>query len=281
MMYEEVMDKYGFIPANHVKPIEFEVLLNGIYDAKGRKIPGHKAVVRGDTGDTLAVHSEKYSLVPYQVHFDAFEKAIAKSGLDATNMRIGTDLTNNGARIFRQYLFPDHAVMVDSRYHGNRPIALRILMFDSYDGSSAFWGKSGAFDFVCANQSVSGKEADSIRFKHVGEMEAKIDAAAEQLTYAAQRFYEETKRLDAWPQIDLKNIEFSELVDSLPQSNKTLIDNLTADFARIDGKTLWDGYNLLTRWATHNVPPKTSADRQKRVGELIEGMLWKGLERVG
>src|SRR5580765_448680 len=76
-MYDEVMDKYGFIPANHAKPIEFEVLLNGIYDRQGRKIPGHKAVVRSDTGDTLAVHSDKYSLVPYQVHFDAFEKAIS------------------------------------------------------------------------------------------------------------------------------------------------------------------------------------------------------------
>ena len=280
-MYAEVMDKYGFIPANHVKPIEFEVLLNGIYDAKGRKIPGHKAVVRGDTGDTLAVHSDKYSLTPYQVHFDAFEKAIARSGLDTRNMRIGTDLTNNGARIFRQYLFPDHMVEVDSGRHGMRPVALRILMFDSYDGSSRFWGKCGAFDFVCANQSVSGKEIDSIGFRHVGEMEAKIDAAADQLSGSAQRFVEEMGRLRLWPRIDLKNVEFSELVDAMPQSNKTLVDSLTADFARFDGKNLWDGYNLLTRWATHDLPPRTRADRQKRIGELVEGELWQGLEKVG
>ena len=181
-MYADVMDKYGFIPANHVAPIEFEVLLNGIYDRQGRKIPGHKAVVRSDTGDTLAVHSDKYSLVPYQVHFDAFEKAIAKSGLNTTNLRIGTDLTNNGARIFRQYLFPDHMVEVDLGRHGMRPVAMRIVMFDSYDGSSKFRGMTGAFDFVCANQSVSGKEIDSIGFKHVGEMADKIDAAAEQLS---------------------------------------------------------------------------------------------------
>lgn len=280
-MYADVMDKYGFIPANHVAPIEFEVLLNGIYDRQGRKIPGHKAVVRSDTGDTLAVHSDKYSLVPYQVHFDAFEKAIAKSGLDTTNLRIGTDLTNNGARIFRQYLFPDHMVEVDSGRHGMRPVAMRIVMFDSYDGSSKFRGMTGAFDFVCANQSVSGKEIDSIGFKHVGEMADKIDAAAEQLSGSAQRFIEEMGRLRVWPRIDLKNVEFSELVDAMPQSNKTLVDYLTAEYARFDGKNLWDGYNLLTRWATHELPPKTRADRQKRVGELLEGELWHGLEKVG
>ena len=280
-MYDDVMDKYGFIPANHVAPIDFEVLLNGIYDRQGRKIPGHKAVVRGDTGDTLAVHSDKYSLVPYQVHFDAFEKAIARSGLYAENMRIGTDLTNNGARIFRQYLFPDHKVTIDSRHHGERTVALRIFMFDSYDGSSRFWGKTGAFDFVCANQSVSGKEIDSIGFKHVGDMEAKIDAAAEQLSGSAQRFILEMHRVACWPMIDLKPIEFSELVNEMGQSNKTLVDYMTAEFGRHDGKTLWDAHNLLTRWATHEIPPKTRADRQKRVGELLETELWQGLERIG
>jgi hypothetical protein len=280
-MYDDVMERYGFIPANHVAPIEFEVKLNGIYDAKGRRIPGHKAVVREDTGDTLAVHSDKYSLVPYQVHFDAFEKAIAASALDTTDMRIGTDMTNNGARIFRQYLFPAHMVKVDSRHHGERPVALRIFMFDSYDGSSRFWGKTGAFDFICANQSVSGKEIDSIGFKHTGDMAAKIDAAAEQLTNSAQRFVEEMQRLAEWPLIELKNVEFSELVDALPQSNKTLVDYMTAEYARHDGRTLWDAHNLLTRWATHDIPPKTRADRQRRIGELVEGALWQGLEHVG
>jgi Domain of unknown function (DUF932) len=280
-MYDEVMDKYGFIPANHIKPIDFEVLLNGIYDKQGRRIPGHKAVVRGDTGDTLAVHSDKYSLVPYQVHFDAFEKAIDLSGLDKTGLRIGTDLTNNGARIFRQYLFPAHMVKFDSRYHGERSVALRIVMFDSYDGSSKFRGMAGGFDFVCANESVSGKEIDAIGFKHVGDMETKIADAADRLTGSAERFIEEMNRLQHWPKIGLKSLEFSELVAALPQSNNTLVDAMTAEFARHNGVTLWDAYNLLTRWATHSIPPKTKADRQKRVGELVEGELWQGLERVG
>src|SRR4029077_17492332 len=107
---------------------------------------------------------------------------IELSTLDKTGMRIGTDLTNNGARIFRQYLFPAHMVQFDSRYHGMRSVALRILMFDSYDGSSKFRGMAGGFDFVCANESVSGKEIDTIGFKHVGDMEQKISDAADRLT---------------------------------------------------------------------------------------------------
>ena len=280
MSYDELMSKYGFIPANHVAPINFEVELNGIYDRQGRKIPGHRAVVRSDTGDTLAVHSDKYSLVPYQVHFDAFERAIGQSNLDTTGMRIGTDLTDNGARIFRQYLFPAHHVLVNSG-RGERMVALRILMFDSYDGSAKFRGKAGGFDFVCANESVSGKEIDSIAFMHVGELELKIVAAAQQLTQASERFIESMDRLQRWPAIDLKVIEFSELVADMPQSNKRLVDELTAEFAKHEGRNLWDAHNLLTRWATHGIPPKTKADRQQRIGELAEGELWHGLEKVG
>lgn len=280
MSYAELMDRHGFIPANHVEPIDFTVELNGIYDRQGRRIPGHKAVIRSDTGDTLAVHSDKYSLVPYQVHFDAFEKAIKGSGLRWETMRIGTDLTDNGARIFRQYLFPDHQVTFDSG-RGERTVALRILMFDSYDGSSRFRGMAGAYDFVCANTSVSGKAIDEIGFKHVGDMEIKIDDAALRLTHSAERFIEEMNRLSSWPQITLKPVEFSELVADMPQSNPRLVDQLTAGFSRDEGRNLWDAHNLLTTWATHGIPIKTAADRQKRVGLLVEGALWQGLERVG
>ena len=280
MSYAELMDRHGFIPANHVEPIDFTVELNGIYDRQGRRIPGHKAVIRSDTGDTLAVHSDKYSLVPYQVHFDAFEKAIKGSRLRWETMRIGTDLTDNGARIFRQYLFPDHQVTFDSG-RGERTVALRILMFDSYDGSSRFRGMAGGYDFVCANTSVSGKSIDEIGFKHVGDMADKIDMAAERLTQSADRFIEEMNRLASWPKIGLKTVEFSELVGAMPQSNPRLVDQLTADYARVEGRNLWDAHNLLTTWATHDIPIKTAADRQKRVGLLVEDELWQGLERVG
>src|SRR5262245_10889095 len=177
-MYDDVMDRYGFIPFNHKRPAEFPVQLQDIFDARGQIIPGHKAVMRGDSGDTLAVHSDKYALVPYQQHFDAFEKAIRESALKSDDMRIGTDYADNGAKIFRQYLFPQHTKILNN--HGQeRPIAFRLYMFDSYDGSTAFQGACGFFDFVCANSSIFGEEVDRVRFKHLGDMNGKVEKAAE------------------------------------------------------------------------------------------------------
>jgi hypothetical protein len=190
-------------------------------------------------------------------------------------------MADNGAKCFRQYVFPDHMVEFETGRSGRRRMALSIMMMDSYDGSMRFQGRCGCFDFICCNGVVSGKTIDAIGFKHTGDMEIKIEGAAERLTLAATSFLETMDRYQRWPQIELSSIEFSELVADIPQSNPRLVDQLTAQFARDQGVSLWDAFNLLTTWATHDVPIKTQNDRQKRVGALVEGELWKGLEKVG
>ena len=72
LSYDQMMDKFDFIPFNHQKPNFFPAGTQPIYDADGDVIPGHKCVVRNDTGDVLAVHSDKYSMVPYEEHFQIF-----------------------------------------------------------------------------------------------------------------------------------------------------------------------------------------------------------------
>lgn len=280
-MTESPLEKHGFIPFNQLEPVFFEVVLAPIHDAAGKTIPGYRSVRRLDTGDTLAVHSDKYSLVAYQTHFDAFEAAIQASRLKWDDMLVKTDMADNGAKCFRQYIFPSHQVEIDGRGAGKRLIALSIMMTDSYDGSMRFQGRCGAFDFVCMNGCISGKTIDAVGFKHTGEMEIKIENAAERLTAAADNFLDTAGRYARWPAIELRPIEFSELVGDLPQSNDRLVDQLTAQWSRTECKTLWDAFDLLTTWSTHDIPIKTQADRQKRVAALVEGELWKGLERVG
>jgi len=275
--YSDMMKSYGFVPMNHEKPLWFPVETQPIYDARGKIIPGHQAVVRGDSGDTLAVHTDKYSLVPYQQHFEIFERAIEQSSLDSTDMQVGSDMSDNGAKIFRQYVLPAHTMMLDTASQ-KRPIALRLYMFDSYDGSTAWQGRAGFFDFCCANAAIYGTETASFRFKHLGEMIEKIEHAAAMLTRASETFIEQFPRLQKWPNIHLDTAHFSELIDALPQSNERLIDNLTAEYGRSQYGTLWDAHQLLTSWSTHGIPARTQADRQKRVAALVESSAWRHCE---
>src|SRR5262249_40031569 len=141
-------------PANHAKPQFFPVVARRLFDEKGVELPGYKRIVRDDTGDTLHVATDSYQVVTNEEAFGAFEAAIETSTLDRTDMRIGTDYSGFGVRCFRQYLFPAHRVEIKKGVE----VALRILMMNSYDGSLRFRGQAGAYNFVCANTSVLGKD---------------------------------------------------------------------------------------------------------------------------
>jgi hypothetical protein len=270
--------KYGFIPRNHSKPVFFPINEGKVYDEVGKAIPNHKRIYRGDTGDTLHIATSSYAMVPYERHFEQFEDAIERSALKSDDMLIATDMSDNGARIFRQYLFPSiREEFLDSKglQHG---LALRIVMFDSYNGTSAFVGKTGFFNFVCANEAVMGKSILDVRFKHTGDMENRVQTAAGQLTAAADKFVEDMRRLVAWVKVPMPIDTATFLAEKIPQSNKRLTDELIARFARDRGDTLWDFHQLLSSWSTHDIPVKTKNDRQKRVTDLVEGEHWKMLE---
>ena len=278
LSYEAQMEKFGFVPFDHKEPNFFPVREAEVYDGEGRAVPGYKRIERGDTGDTLHIATSAYSLVPYETHFGQFERAIKASRLPWRTMRIGTDLEKNGSRVFRQYLFPDTTMEIDSG-RGVRHIALRIFMFDSYDGSSALTGRSGFFNFLCCNQAIMGTTIADVKFRHVGDMEAKVQIAADTLTSAAEEFVENMKRLARWPQIAVNAPLFGQLIEhGLPQANPKLVDYMTAQFARTESANLWDAHDLLTTWSTHGIPTRTAADRQKRVATLIEGKDWCTVE---
>jgi hypothetical protein len=276
-MYDNEIRKYGFIPFDHKEPHFFPVLEAQVYDSDGKPIPNYKRIERGDTGDTLAIHTDAYKMVPYERHFQLFEDAIKASKLPWSTMQIGTDMERNGAKIFRQYLFPQ-ALGEIRAVTGTRPQLLQIFTFDSYDGTTAFTGRAGAFDAVCCNSMYHGLSLMDFSFRHVGDMESKVQMAAGRLTNAAEKFIENINRMQTWTRIGLSASDVGELISVIPQSSKALTDHFIAAYAQQPDDTMWGLHQLLTAWATHDIPRRTQADRSKRIATLIESKHWKELE---
>ena len=288
-MSDDVLERYGFVPANHTKPQFFPVSVRPVYDERGMELPGWKRVQRDDTGTVLAVHTDSYRLITNEEAFGAFEDALRHSSLDLNGMRIATDYANGGARVFRQYLLPAHMVEVAPRVR----VALRLLMFNSYDGTVAFKGMSGAFNFVCANTCVVGKEFASFKMKHInGSVALDLHKVATTLVHAAEQFEVEAQRFRDWHNIRISPIHHAEQVErvfrAIPQSTTALVEHLTTQWLRAatsdgpnNGETLWALYNVLTAWATHAVPAKggqsTRFDRELRVAKAIESDAWAAL----
>lgn len=282
--YADLMDQHDFIPANHSKPQFFPVVARRLFDEKGEELPGYKRIVREDTGCTLNVATDSYKIITNEEAFGAFETALEESSLDLTGLRIGTDYANGGARCFRQYLLPAHIVEVKPGV----AVALRLIMMNSYDGSLAFKGQVGAYDFCCANTSVSGQDFGSFKMKHSGGID--VPRAISGLTQAAEAHIVEANRMKAWPQIGVSDAQARELFGSMPQATGMLVDHLVHRWliARDTdpmqgGPNLWCAFNVLTAWSSHGDNKVVGGrgqvrfDREQRVRKVVDGKVWAAI----
>lgn len=280
--FYDQMSQFGFIPSNHVKPNWFPVEIGDVYDVRGKPIPNYKRVYRDDTGDTLAVHSDKYRLISYEKTFTAFDEALRTSGLNLDGMHIATDLTHNGARCFRQYLLPGHSVDV-----GDGDVtALRIIMFNSYDGSTMFSGMAGGYRFICANMSVLGNDLVRIGVKHIGnnDKDNKIELTIARLVAETAKAIKKIENMRKWQDIKITYDQVQQAMLDFPQVSDQLANNIITNMSVACHDNLWQFYNTLTAWSTHTETKQnhaaTRSAREKRVGMFIESPAWRYLEHA-
>src|SRR5882672_8513706 len=174
---------------------DFPVVLRPVFEgADGvlHEIPHRRAVVRQDTGETVAVVSDRYTLVPHQTILDTIDAALAP--LDVGPVPRGIYVSNQGARMRAVYKFPALAQPVQA-YDDLFPC---LQIQNTYDGTSRISIQIGAFRFVCTNLSVGGGGVFAGGFMSVHAGEIPIAAVAEQLTSYLQGFDRIIQVYRAW-----------------------------------------------------------------------------------
>jgi hypothetical protein len=278
--YGDVMARYGFIPADHQAARFERVVARKIFDETGEELPGYLRIYNEDRAKTLHVTTDGYQLITNEEAFTAFDEAIGRSELDTAGMVVGTDYSHEGARIFRQYLFPNHMVPVKPGVD----VALRIVMLNSYDGTTAFRGTAGAFNFVCANTSIFGHEVSGFRMRHSGK--ADVSEGAKRLVDAAEAFVRETEAWKVWPSIPVSDTQAVGVFKAMPGTSESTVEHLTLAWVTArdhdpiqGGANLWALYNVLTAWATHTASRSNAAaarySREGAVRRTLETKPWK------
>jgi hypothetical protein len=275
-----------FVPMNHkaVQPISARALK--IFDEDGKEIEGFHHIVRGDTGATLRVAPASYTVVQNEEAIDAIESALKKSKLDLTDARFGADYSDNGARMFAQWILPAHTAHIRDDVEAS----LRVILLNSYDSSCALQGRVGSFNWACANQAVSGKEYASFRLQHSGKID--LVPAIGKLTLAAEEHVVEVKRWEKWPAVAVSDILARKVISALPKASGMLVDNLVHAWLKArdedplqGGPNLFCLWNVLTAWSSKERdgenPATRNWERQNRVAELVESKLWAEVEAAG
>ena len=270
-----------FVPMDHrkVQPIAAKALK--IFNEEGREIADYHHIVNGETGGTIRVCPDSYALVQNELAVGLIDQALKQSRLDLTDARFGVDYSHDGARMFAQWLFPAHTALVRPGVEAT----LRVVLLNSYDGSSALHCRTGAYNWVCANTSVSGNEFASFKFNHKGEIN--LAPAIAKMTLAAEEHVEQVKRWENWPLIKITDQTARAVICSVPKLSESQADGLVHAWLKArdedelqGGDNLWCLYNVLTAWCGEKAViggnrAHRNWNRERDIADMVEGKLWQ------
>lgn len=266
-MPHTTVDLSGHINQNIERghPADFRVGLESVFyrrEGSMEPVPNRVAVVRQDTGQALAIVSDRYALVPHQRILDLVREAIAP--LDIGPIPRGIYVDHGGARMRAIFKFPALARSVI----GNDQICPCLKIQNTYDGTTRISVHIGAFRFVCTNLAVGGGGVFAGGFMSVHTGEIPIDEAAKQLALYLDGFGSIVELYRSWAGRPLDQEDLDDLLEQWPKRSAGAVRN---EIAKRPASTVYDAYNAATRHATHEMRSyRTAFDLLGRINRAFQ-----------
>lgn len=260
MRQQRAVDLNSHLNANVTRgnPADFAVTLQPVFwGADSKPIPNRRAVVRTDTGDAIAVVSDRYALVPHTQILDVIEQAIRP--LDVGSVPRGVYVDRLGAQMRALYKFPALAKPIQ----GSDDICPCLQVRNTYDSTARISVHIGAFRFVCTNLAVGGGGAFAGGFVSIHAGEIPIEKMADQLTTYLTRFDRIVETYRAWTIVRPEPDRLEPLLKEILHGR---FDELRAELLSAKPATVFEAYNRLTHYATHSMrSARTAFEMLERV----------------
>lgn len=151
----------------------------------GKKIEGHKAIVRADNGAILGIHSSKYELVQFGEFGHFIDKIISEGQLTWDTCGLMGD---NGEMFFASLMVPGHLFIDTPR--GQEKHERRIMVLNSHNGKYAPQCMFVSVRPVCQNtvNAALGTRKNRVAVKHTKNWEKNKEEIAKTLKLASAYF---------------------------------------------------------------------------------------------
>lgn len=246
-------------------PADFPVSLRPVFHGDRddlKSIEKRRAIVREDTGEAIAVVSDRYVLVPHARILDIVENAIRP--LDVGPVPRGIYVDSGGARMRAIFKFP----ALSQPIAGEDDICPCLQVRNTYDGSARIALHIGAFRFVCTNLSVGGGGAFAGGFLSIHAGEIPIERMAGELTSYLSRFESIVSLYREWSDIRPKAEQLEGILRRVLRGR--FEDVREHMLARVPS-TVFEAYNSLTFHATHKMrSARTAFDMLERVNDSFQ-----------
>ena len=146
--------------------MNYKVIQQKVYDNTGKLIRGYSGNFRADTGECLAITSDKYTIVHHQDALDAVEDCLDFGPWERKLYSI-----KDGRRLFAVYDFSDQRQQIQA----GDDVGFRLLLKNSYDGSCGVNLAAGLLRIICTNGMIVMAKDTQVTRPHKSRGNADID----------------------------------------------------------------------------------------------------------
>lgn len=260
--------------------------LNELIAGTGFNAPDHQVVVNLDNGMVIHTPKKQYKLTK---HADAYNTVnniineLAESGLiNIDGVVIKDSCLYLGGRTIREYFFPHELININ----GDN-VAMRLVVINSYDGSTNFSVQCGGFRLVCCNGIVSGDRIVSLNAQHssgfcLNSIRPQLLSAIKQYKAAGNYWHKLYKTKLSDLQAERIIMEFSKNSGKVSIAKVNGFTNLWKQHKKDIGANYWAMLQVLTFWATHHCVSQRSLknapfmvyQRQNQINQFMNTSLW-------
>jgi hypothetical protein len=246
-LQEQYADEYQ----RSITPVELRQL-NSVESTFTLNKPSY-AVLDTENNKAIHLHGANYQLIPYERILSGLSTALDEYEIDISDTSIKFNLSPHLNYMKLRILFGDTGNFgtYSMSYNENDKLKFGIEVISSYDASIIYQLRSMFLRLVCANGMKSFEDINSSMKRHT--LNFNLDDSFTKLKNLNTTFSDMKNKVEAYQSVELSRQDVEKLFRKFSNNSDGkyhLLNNVLETDA--NKSTLFDVYNALTNYSTHN-----------------------------
>ena len=209
----------------------------------------------------IHLHGDNYQLIPYETILSGLSDSLDTYGVDLTGSSIHFNVADSLSRMKLRVMFGDKSKlgMHEMTYNPADKLQFGIELVSSYDASIVFKLQTMFLRLVCDNGMKSIESFNSSFKRHTTNFD--IQTAFDKLKGLNESFKSLSDRFETYQSVKLNQSDVDKLFKSFSKGSEGKEYLLNDVLENKSNTTLWDIYNSLTNYSSHN---KSAVQKGKR-----------------
>ena len=222
--------------------------------ARGKKYenPNYKAVVRmiGSDPVQIGMVGRSYKVLRMKPLCQKIESEMCKAmgHEELQDVKVKDSIAYHGSMLFKQYIFPKLKVDITGRSDST----FRVIIGNSYDGSSTFKMYSGSINSFCTNGQIDGV-FDMVAKRHTSGLS--IPSMADKIRQSIDVFFNKAETYKGWAEKRINGKQAENAIKAIPNISEVKVGRILEQYSEEvleHGPNVWALYNAATYYASHD-----------------------------